>query len=115
MYSERESNIKKAIREYLKWHGWYVINIFQTLGCQPGIADLYAIRNGFSVWIEVKKPGGRQSKVQKEFQRQIEEHGGTYILAGCIEDVEAAGMGVMNCDGRTENNENRGQVSHNWG
>jgi len=83
----RESEVKAVIRDFLRWHGWYVVNIFQTLGCHPGIADLYAIKDGRHVWIEVKRPGGRQSDAQKEFQRQIESHGGMYVLARGIKDL----------------------------
>jgi hypothetical protein len=52
---------------------------------QPGTADLSATINGWSVKIEIKMPGDRQSKVQKEYQRQVEQAGGIYIIASSFE------------------------------
>jgi hypothetical protein len=48
---------------------------------QPGSADLSATINGRSVKIEIKMLGDRQSKAQKEYQRQVERAGGVYIIA----------------------------------
>lgn len=87
IFKPKERDIQKQIKEYLQWTGFFVVKIHQSLGSYPGIADLYAIKNGRSIWIEVKTATGKQSPAQKEFQRQVEEHGGTYILARKIEDV----------------------------
>lgn len=68
----------------------------------PGTADIMATTfnlcgcggQGFVriIWIEVKAPKGKQSDTQKEFQRQVEEAGHTYVLAYSLEDViEALG------------------------
>lgn len=47
--------------------------------------------------IECKREkGGAQSKDQKIFQQNIENHGGLYILASSIADVELA-LGAPNC------------------
>jgi len=64
------------------------VKIHQSLGSYPGIADLYAIKDGCGIWIEVKTAAGKQSAAQKEFQRQVESHGGIYLLARKIEDVK---------------------------
>jgi Holliday junction resolvase len=87
----KESEIQAQIRDYLRWTGWFVVKIHQSLGSYRGIADLYALRDGQHVWIEVKTDRGVQSEYQKKFQRDIEKHGGTYILARGIEDVEHLG------------------------
>ena len=63
----KESEIQAQIRDYLRWNGWFVVKIHQSLGSYRGIADLYALRGGQHVWIEVKRPGGRQSEYQKRF------------------------------------------------
>lgn len=83
----KEHDIEHAARDYLLWTGWYTFHIQQGLGCHPGIADRYAIKNGVSAWIEFKKPGGRQSDDQKLFQAEVESHGGIYILARSLDDV----------------------------
>lgn len=54
----------------------------------PGQADLTGILpGGVRLEIEVKKPGGRQSKQQVAYQRMIERFGGVYVLAQCVGDV----------------------------
>jgi hypothetical protein len=83
----KENDIEHAARDYLLWTGWYTFHLQQSLGCHPGIADRYAIKDGVSVWIEFKKPGGRQSDYQKLFQAEVKRHGGVYILAKSVEDV----------------------------
>lgn len=82
-----ESDIQRQIRDYLQWHGWFVVKIHQSLGSYKGIADLYAIKNGRSVWIEVKTPRGRQSEHQRQFEVDIKARGGEYMVARCVEDV----------------------------
>ena len=84
----KESAIQTQIKHFLQWHGWYVVKIHQSLGSHKGIADLYALKNGRSIWIEIKTPNGRQSVHQVEFESQVKEHGGEYYVARRIEDVE---------------------------
>lgn len=83
----KESDIQRQIKEYLQWRGWFVVKIHQSLGSYKGIADLYALKDGQHVWIEVKTPAGSQSKDQVKFQRDVEAHGGTYLVARSVEDV----------------------------
>lgn len=64
----------------------------------PGTADVLAIRRGGVpflhevCWIECKAAKGKQSELQKSFQRQVEELGHTYILCYGIDDLENAGL-----------------------
>ena len=82
-----EADIQRQIKECLQWHGWYVVKIHQSLGSMRGIADLYALKGGRHVWIEVKMPKGRLSEYQERFRDEILRHGGRYIVARGIEDV----------------------------
>lgn len=84
----KESEIQAQIKEYLQWKGWFVFKIHQSLGSYKGIADLYAIKGGRGIWIEVKTPDGSQSQDQVYFQQDIEAHGGEYLVARSIEDVD---------------------------
>lgn len=86
--SIKESDIQAQIKQYLQYHGWYVVKIHQSLGSVRGIADLYALKDGRHVWIEVKTPRGRLSEYQEKFRNEIEGHGGTYMVARGIEDLE---------------------------
>ena len=83
-----ETEIQNAIREYLRWRGWFVIRHQQGLGCHKGLSDLTAIKGGKTVYIEVKRPKGTQSDDQLDFQADIEAHGGLYVVARSVEDVE---------------------------
>lgn len=83
-----ETAIKEAIKGYLVYNGWFSFPNTQGLGSKKGIADRYAIKNGNGVWIEVKAPGKKQSPSQIEFQKDIEEKKGHYLLAFSVEDVE---------------------------
>ena len=83
-----ETDIRKQIKEYLQWNGWFVFYHLQGLGCYPGLPDLEAIKNGKTVYIEVKKQNGRQNQKQKMFQENIERHGGVYEVARSLEDAQ---------------------------
>jgi len=87
----KEKDIQGQIRDYLRWTGWFCFKIHQSLGSYKGVADLYAIKDGRNVWIEVKTKQGKQSDYQKKFQEDIEAAGGTYVLARGVEDVEHLG------------------------
>lgn len=82
-----EKDIQAAIKQYLQLRGWYVVKIHQSLGSHKGIADLYAIKGGLSVWIEVKTPAGILSDHQRTFRDEIESHGGVYYVARSVDDV----------------------------
>lgn len=84
----KERDIQREIKDYLQWHGWFIVKIHQSLGSYKGIADLYALKNGRGVWIEVKTSKGALSGHQQRFQGDVEQHGGEYILARGIKDVE---------------------------
>jgi hypothetical protein len=70
---------------------------------------MVAIKAGRVLWIEVKAPGGtngqrnipgmekkcsrgRQSEKQAQFQLELENHGGEYVLVWGIEDLEMVGV-----------------------
>lgn len=85
-----EAEVLRQVKDYLKAHGWYVFRVHQSALSHKGLSDLVAVRDGRVLFIECKSQHKRakQSDEQAEFQREIEAHGGTYILARCIEDVK---------------------------
>ena len=85
--TQNETYIRRAITDALRRSGWAVFYIFQGLGSYKGISDLIAIRDGRTVFIEVKTQTGRQSDYQKEFQKVCEAHGCRYILARSVNDI----------------------------
>lgn len=58
----------------------------------PGAADIQGILRpaGRFLAIECKSATGKQREEQAKWQRMVEEHGGLYVLARSLEDVDAA-------------------------
>lgn len=58
----------------------------------PGQADISGVLapSGRRVEIEVKTGSAVQSKEQRNWQAMIEKHGGLYVVARSVEDVERA-------------------------
>ena len=95
-----EHQIEQAICQLLHNQGWYVVKLKDQTAAHNGkhqaalpfqnrgVADLYAIKAGFQVWIEVKIPTGNQSGYQKTFQAHIEAQGGVYWLVRSIAEVK---------------------------
>ncbi len=83
----KESEVRRAVRDYLRLKGWFVFHNLQGLGCYPGLADLTAVKAGRVVYVELKRPGGRQRKAQRRFQQDLEAAGGEYLLVTDVEDV----------------------------
>ena len=84
---QKETIIRKAITDALKVSGWDVTYHLQGVGCRKGFPDLTAMKNGQTVYIEVKTETGRLSAYQKEFQSICHKHGCTYIVARSVKDV----------------------------
>ena len=83
-----EKDVRRVIRDYLRVKGWFVFYLLQGLGCYPGATDMISIKNGRVLFIEIKRPGrSKQSDRQKQFQKDIEEHGGEYILTDNLDDL----------------------------
>ena len=55
---------------------------------EPGKHSLTALKDGKTLYIEIKTATGKQSQWQIEFQETCEAHGGTYILARSVKDVQ---------------------------
>jgi len=111
--STPEGAVKRAIHEYLLWHGWLVIRInqgarvtenehgkkqfarfafWQALGTDEemsGIADLICFKLGYPpIAIECKAPGKVATPKQETFLDYWHRHGGRWIVASSVEAVE---------------------------
>ncbi len=71
----RESEIRAQVKEFLEWQGWFVFYYLQGLGSYPGLPDLQDVKGGRTIYIEIKRPGGRQSAKQKKFQQDLKAAG----------------------------------------
>jgi len=82
-----ESKIQKKIITHLEQHGWYVIKLIKTN--KNGVPDLVVIdKNGGATFIEVKRPGGKLSELQKYRIKEMQSKGIKVIVAYSIEDLK---------------------------
>lgn len=90
--STPEGRIKKAIVDYLKFHGWGVWRINDRF--IKGYPDLYCFKDDRSFWLEVKKPGEKPTLLQREKITELLEQG---ILATWTDDAGLAGSDIVEC------------------
>ena len=82
-----ESDIKRQVKEYLNIMGWYNFPLTAGIGSFPGLPDRIAIKNGRTLYLEIKIPKGKLSEKQKIFQTNIEKFGGEYYVVRSLEDL----------------------------
>ncbi len=87
-----EAQVMAQVKSYLQATGWYVMRIHQSLGSTKGLPDLVCLRDGRTVYVECKsqRANAKLSKHQEAVRREIEAHGGLFILARSYEDVKKA-------------------------
>lgn len=83
-----ESFILNQVRDILRLDGWDVTRHQQGMGSRRGFPDLTALKDGKTLYIEIKTKTGKQSAYQVEFEKVCRAHGGTYILARSVDDVK---------------------------
>ncbi|CAK0774907.1 putative VRR-NUC domain-containing protein [Gammaproteobacteria bacterium] len=57
----------------------------KRMGMRPGVADLVFVKDGRAYFLELKRPGGKQSEAQKLFQEDVYWSGSIYGLANTFE------------------------------
>lgn len=93
-----EHDLQNLIRIELSKKGWITFRInvgkvkmhdgrwFDT-GLPPGFSDLMALKNGRTIFIEVKAKKGKPSKVQLNFIEQMKKNGFVAGIVYSMEDV----------------------------
>lgn len=89
-----EASTLRAIRQALSFRGWRTYRIQQSLGSHRGFADLIAIKDAVTLFIEVKAPRGKLSSYQERFGAEITAGGGIYVVARSVEDIEKVITGI---------------------
>ena len=79
-----EQQIQSKIKKYAEGKGWIVIKTIKL--SEAGYPDLFMFKNGKTLFIEVKKPGGIISPLQELRQRQLRQQGFTCEI---IDNLEA--------------------------
>lgn len=97
-----EKDIQSAICQYLfdikHYFGWRQNNtpIYdatrKTFRAMPkyslkGVADIIVIKNGTAIFLEVKRPKGKQSDEQVDFENMAKKNGAQYYVVTSIDDV----------------------------
>lgn len=82
-----ETALKSQVKDYLRWTNWFCFHLLQGLGNFRGAPDLIAIKEGRVLFIELKSKKGKQSPYQIEFQEEIENHKGEYILIRSLDEL----------------------------
>lgn len=68
-----EQQIQKKIINQLQKEGWLCIKLIKTNW--NGIPDLLCLRNGITMFVEVKRPNGKLSELQKVRIEQLKQKG----------------------------------------
>lgn len=92
-----ESELQKQVIDYLRFNGFFVyknnVSGVKTKwgivkNSTSGIADLTCIKQSKILMIECKQQGKYQKPIQREFEKNWTEHGGSYYVVRNIDDVE---------------------------
>ena len=74
-----ESKIQAAIKAKFERSGWMVVKLIQT-NCN-GIPDLMCLKNGKTIFVEVKQPGKQPTELQKHRHSELIKQGfQVYVL-----------------------------------
>ena len=96
-----EHHIEQAILEWLTNQGWFAVkfkdqtatvngkHVASSKFQVRGVSDIVAIKDGITIWFEVKTDSGIQSPWQAQFQDNVTAHGGLYAVVRSITDVKA--------------------------
>ena len=88
-----EKDIERRCDSLMSQLCWNVVRFSQPRHTMQssGIPDrkYYNVASGVTFWFECKKPGGKQSNAQKQFQQMCEACGETYVLGGVDELLSA--------------------------
>jgi len=99
-----EKEIQLAICDYLAYKHYFfwrqnVMPIYDKdhFRAMPkysknGLPDIFLIKDGQFIGIEVKRPKGKQSENQIIFERECKQNGGKYHVVTSLDDIVALGL-----------------------
>lgn len=61
----------------------------KNMGRKRGAADLYFLRNGRTLFLEMKTPKGVQSEAQEEFRESVVRGGAMYEITRSLDEAHA--------------------------
>lgn len=82
-----ESTIQRKTKERLEKKGWLVIKLIQTT--MNGIPDLIALKNGIVIFIEIKRPGEKPTRLQVYVHNLLRNAGFKVLVITNENEVES--------------------------
>lgn len=81
----RESVVQKGVITIYEKRGWLVVKIIQST--KNGWPDLQCHKNGITVFIEVKTPRGKVSKLQEFRHDELKRQGFKVLIIDNIDNI----------------------------
>ena len=85
--SMTEKQLQDKVVSYLRKQGWHCFKVSDRF--RYGTLDLFACRNGVSVWIELKTETGKLSDPQRREIRDLEAQRIPAVVVRSIPEIEA--------------------------
>lgn len=82
-----EAMVKQQVVDYLSIRGFFSFPLRAGLGSYKGLPDRIAHINGEVVYLEIKKPGGKLSEHQRDFQEQCDRDRIHYFVIHNLEEL----------------------------
>lgn len=97
-YRSTEHAIQQTIIDWLQYKGFMVWrhnsgmvrtahNTMVRMGV-AGMPDVFALKDGFLIGVEIKRPGNKPTDIQERMLKELREHGAGTIVATSVDDVE---------------------------
>jgi Holliday junction resolvase len=81
-----ESALQSDILDFAEIRGWWAIKVESR--SKRGVMDLYALRRGRHVWIEVKRSEDTEATEQQQKRhREVKAQGGEVYVVGSMEQA----------------------------
>ena len=81
-----EQQIQKKIIDKLESKGYFVVKTVKTN--KNGVPDLIACKDTQCIWIEVKRPGGKLSKLQEYRISEMKRKGLQVMVCYGVDEIE---------------------------
>lgn len=83
--SQLESDLQSKIIRVAEARGWFAVKIVSP--SRRGMPDVYAVRAGRHIWIEVKRAGEELRLQQRRVTRLLRDHGAEVFVIDRIEEA----------------------------
>ena len=97
-YRQTEHGIQQAIIEWLQYKGYFVwrhnSGMVRTMGNTmvrmgvAGMPDVFALKDGFLIGVEVKKKGNKPTDIQERMLKELRDHGCGTCIAHSVDELE---------------------------